>query len=911
MCRFAAWLIACTVPAAACADGLASPQPHSPWYEGFEGPEASWRLVGGNARYRVEQHQRVRGEAHTGQGAEYIRLLGSGGSEVYFSHQVGRPWVIDELLPTVWVKADRPGIQLAAQVVLPRTRDPATQAPVTAVVKGSTYTTVGRWQQLRLEDIPRLLRRQLPLLRARWGAAVDPREAYLERVLLNVYGGPGLTNLWIDDLDIAGYVGPPAGQETQPVPLPDLWRTSEPAASATMPGGEQQVLAPSRIRLSGSVVTVDGRPFFARIIQYQGEPLSLLKQLGFNAVWAPAAPPIQLLQEAQDLGLWVICPPPALPGPLPDGAQAPPAPFGPQFDSVLAWDLGSSLGSQQLPQVRRLAELLRAADQSQPPRPLVCRPDRALWAYSRCVPILLVGRPVFGSSLELDQYGDWLRQRRRLALPGTVMWTAVQTQPAGGLRLQWAAFQKPDGPLALPAEQIRLAVHTALGAGARGILFESYSRLDAPDPDTQARALSLELVNLQLQLIEPWGAAGVPVDLVPGSQQGTAGAVLQAERARLLLPIWSTAGSQYVPGQLAARGVSLLVPGVPEASEAYQILPGGLPPVVHKRVALGMRLSLDEFGLDAAVLMTQDPRAITEITRRAGQISRRAASLYQQLAAARLQAVAEVSDRLSAHSGPLPQADQWIALARQHLQQSQLLWNLGDSSRAYIQAERAMRPLRLLERAHWDRAVAWLPSPVASPLAVCYQTLPEHLELMRKIAGLAAGNNLLPGGEFEQPEGISANGWRHFQHQLPGVQSAAELSPAAARSGQFGLRLSAQPSDPADSPAQLESPPVWVTTPPVHVEPGQLMRIDGWVHLPRPITASVDGLMIVDSLAGEVLAERIHQTGRWRPFTLYRAAAQSGPMTVSFILTGLGEAWVDDVTVQALQPASAAQAGPG
>lgn len=906
MCRFASLLALLAVLAVAWSPGQEAFGQQSPWYEGFETPEATWRLVGGNAHYQVQRHQRVRGEAHTGEGSEHIQVAGTGGTEVFFSHEVGRPRVIDELLPTVWVKADRPGMQLVVQVVLPRTLDPKTQTPVSTLLQGSTYTAVGRWQQLRIEDIPRLLTRKSAVLRGRSGPRPDLQEAYVERVLLNVYGGPGVTNVWIDDLDIAGYVGPPPGkvEPPVPVPVPDWWPASDPAATGYVGAGSDRQPPPSRrdrIKMAGSVLTIDGRPVFPRIIQYQGEPLAFLEQLGFNAIWLPRLPGPELLQEARSRRIWVICPPPYAPrSDAPENAAAPMPEIGPEFDGVLAWDLGAGLGGQQLPGIRRRAEQLRAADRAQGGRPLVCRPDSELWAYSRSVPFLILGRSVLGTSLELSQYGVWLRERPRLALPDTPTWTAIPTQPAPGLRQQWAALGRPEGPTTFPSEQLRLAVCAAVGAGTRGILFESHAPLTAADPGTRERALALELLNLELTLVEKWAAAGNPVDIVPGSEQGVVAAELHAERARLLLPIWCAPGSQFVPGQSAGRGVWFMVPGVPEADEAYEVLPGAVHPVVRKRATLGLRVTLDEFGLTSFVLLTQDPRVITEMNSRAEGIARRAAEIQRELARAKLQTVAEVSGQLRGRIAPVPQADAWMGTARKYLAQCDELMAGRDHAGAYLSAERAMRSLRLVERAQWERATAFLFSPVASPMAVCYATLADHVSLMQRIVRSEPGPNLLPAGDFEDVGTVVQTGWQHFQHITPGVESTAEPNPAAAHSGRSGLRVVAQPLEASQSPAQIESPPVWIVSPPVPVEAGQLVRIQGWVRIAKPITGSVDGLLIVDSLGGEPLASRVSQTPGWQQFTFYRVATQAGPMTVTFALTGLGEAWLDEVTVQPL-----------
>ncbi len=191
------------------------------WRQDFEGPTTSWTDAGGDAQYSLVAHQRVRGGAHGGQGCEWLQVVGQGGSTVLVAHDIGRPWVIDELRPSIWIYADRPGIQFFAEVTLPRTLDPRSGKPLTTNIFGTAYTTAGRWQQLEIVDFPRMVARQVRILRSQLAMNVDGREAYVSRVLLNIYGGPGVTNVWTDDLEVFGHV-PSADERCRPA-RPD-WR---------------------------------------------------------------------------------------------------------------------------------------------------------------------------------------------------------------------------------------------------------------------------------------------------------------------------------------------------------------------------------------------------------------------------------------------------------------------------------------------------------------------------------------------------------------------------------------------------------------------------------------------------------------------------------------------------------------
>jgi hypothetical protein len=60
--------------------------------------------------------------------------------------------------------------------------------------------------------------------------------------------------------------------------------------------------------------------------------------------------------------------------------------------------------------------------------------------------------------------------------------------------------------------------------------------------------------------------------------------------------------------------------------------------------------------------------------------------------------------------------------------------------------------------------------------------------------------------------------------------------------------------------------------------------------------------MVIDSLGREALAERIGCSESWTEFVLYRGTREAADLTLTFALTGLGEAHVDDVIVQRITP---------
>ena len=158
---------------------------------------------------------------------------------------------------------------------------------------------------------------------------------------------------------------------------------------------------------------------------------------------------------------------------------------------------------------------------------------------------------------------------------------------------------------------------------------------------------------------------------------------------------------------------------------------------------------------------------------------------------------------------------------------------------------------------------------------------------------------MLPGGDSENLNLMRDQGWRNNVADEPEVESSVRLLPRAAHAGQFGLQLRvALAADQSEIPAALETEPIQITTAPVLVRAGQLVRVHGWLNVRMPIQGSLDGLMIRDSIGGVELAQRAWQPNGWQPFTFYRVATRDGRFTTTFVLSGIGEVWLDDMSVQ-------------
>ena len=755
---------------------------------------------------------------------------------------------------------------------MPRANDPQTGRPFRLLIPGPSYDEPGLWQKLSLSKTPQLLERQVRVLRAKMTASqpVDTRGAYLESLVLNIFGGPGTTQVWIDQIEIDGSV-PPAAVERVPGGGLDL---SDPPP-----------LTPQdRPQLKVNTLQVQGRPFFPRVIEHCGETFELCQELGFNTIYLAVTPTDDQLHEARRLGLWLICPPPEQIQHISRDDQR-----------ILGWFCGDDVSERPLGQGG--LNQIRRDDPCQ--RPLIAGAGQNQWVASRQIDILLRTRQPLGTSFELAHFGSWLQDSTRLVRPGAPFWSVVQTQlPDGVVRqLNQLLGQPSELSLSVEGEQMRQLALASLAAGARGLWFRSRHSLNADDPDAHLRRLLLQRLNLELLLAAPWAKGGQRVGEVAGQNPDYRVVALSTERSRLLIPHRTAAHSQLVC-PASSDGNRLVVAGVPDSIEVFLLSPVGLQPVRHQRISGGLRLETDPLDSDALILLTQDPLVVSHLNRVIARIRERAAELEYQIADVQLQQVKQRS------AGPGADADRVAAgleEAQASLQNCRQLLQSQDAVSAYRFARQAQLALSRVRTILWSCEIQPYGSPLAHPAGAAFALSRWIRSTALPLADEAWSTNLLAEGECEQLDCMLAHGWRQHQAAPEPLRTYVALSPREPHSGKNCLRLRAEPGSRVDSAGVLESPPVWINTAPVTVRPGQIVRISGWIRIDQPIQGSPDGCLISDSISGPDLALRWHATRGWQPFQMFRAIDQHGHLTVTIALSGLGEVWLDDLRICTLR----------
>ncbi len=855
--------------------------------------ESTWKLAETDCQFS-SRHWSVRessDEFHSQPHSQRVHFHASWGTRVMIASDVAPAWVIDELHPSLWVKGTRPDVQLYARVVLPRTADPVENGPMTVLLPGPSYETAGRWQKLDFaslsQSLPELLDEAVWKLRFRFEQPVDAGEAYLDKLVLNVYTGTGWSTVWIDDLEISGAVFANPAQLSsgnkpvyrdplvQPVGFQDLSTTAN--------------QRPALSRTRGTILEVRSQPFFVRSIQHNGEPLEVLQELGFNTVELPQTATIQQLQHAERLDMWIVCPPPESAGFTTISAE---------YDRVLAWSLGDNLDHSDLQRMQMRSREVSESDFRQG-RPTVAFAGSGVHQLARQADILSVGFEPIGGSFILSQYSDWVQQRSELAQKTLPLWAAVQTEIAESVRTQTAALAARVPPMPLEASQMKFMAYEAIAGGARGLRFLSHSRLDAQNPVANLRSLSLRWLNAHLRQLEPWISGGAVVNRSQSTDRSQQLTTLATPSAKLILIQRTSQQEQLVAGGAAVSDFKFSDASLSASESAYHLAESGLISLDQGRGMVGNEITIQDCGDLEAVLVTHDPVVINRLAESymlGGQDT--IAELHLGIARQWLTIVGLINDQLTRLGRNRPAASGAINEANNALQQAQSLVNSGSAmtaNRLMFQADQKLAAARM---EILSAARSPFVSQTSSPLLTHISLVPLHFELVERIDPQAWQPNGLAGGDFENLEHMTSNQWENHRSGDESLRTLVELSSDSAVRGKQSLLL--QVDSVAAEDALVDRTPLWIKSAPVTVKGGQLIRIHGWVRIDRPITGSLDGLMIIDSVGGPQMAERLSMTQGWQEFTIYRCPPDDTDVRITFAMTGIGSVLIDEVDLRAI-----------
>ncbi|HEV3117027.1 MAG TPA: hypothetical protein VGY58_08250, partial [Gemmataceae bacterium] len=635
---------------------------------GFETRQPAWIKGAGDAAFRELVHEVTDAMARTGQYSEHIQVNADRGSYAYYAYPTPRALLRDELAISLWLKANRPGMQVMARLVLPKERNPSNlDEPLTVLLRGDIYEETGRWHRMQVRRPANLAVKQQQVMRAQLKRDVDFTGAYVDQIVLNLYGGPGMAEVWLDDVEI----GPV--EESNP-----FQTTSRPLGNVKLlaPGQTtpKPLMQPAVVELDRGQLLVNGKLFFIRGIRRSEAPLKVLRDAGLNTVWFDQTTSPADIEEAISRGFWIV---PSLPVTendprlaSPDGVKQEVSRFL-ERDAVLFWDVGGGLTNEQAPAIAQAAQLVHSAD---PQHPIGGDAWDGLGPYSLKLDLLGVHRWPLMTGLEIEQYRRWLNQRRLLARQGTFMWTWVQTHlPDWYTALVYkkpaaAGFDEPVGP---QPEQIILLTYAAISAGCRGIGFWSDQFL-ADSHQGRDRLLTLALLNLQLRMLEPLlETADEPgmdeFSWITTGHGEVRAAVLRTKYGVLVLPIWVGKGAQFVPGQSANVSMSMVVPQVPVGMQAWEVTPAEVRCLQQERVIGGTKITIPEFSLTTAVVFTADntPNGIVvRFQEQVRQTAKIAAQWAHDLANEEISKVARVQEQLTRLGHPLPDGQKLLERAQ-------------------------------------------------------------------------------------------------------------------------------------------------------------------------------------------------------------------------------------------------------
>lgn len=861
--------------------------------DAHETPEPAWQLVENDCQANLNYHRRTDADKHSGTRSELLQFSSGVGTKAHFVYDIEDCMAVAEFKPSVWVKSNRAGIRFAALVSFPRSLSPDNKTPITALVTGAAYTEVGTWQKLEITDAENdfvsLVRKKASLLSLQLKQNVDDRGAYVSAIAINAYVGPGETSVLIDDLEMNGVV-----------PLRELGSLKPTAEGTGIPIGgapiAQQISRP--VAVDESMLEIEGRPIFLRLVEHRGESFDFLKQLGFNAVSLPMAPTPSQNAEARRANMWIIAPPP-------EGFRV----IRPStdFDRILAWQVGKDLSGLTETDDRRSAQELRVTDSTSSTILFGSQKDNFA-AASDYLDLVEVGWGTNSIGREDGELYRKLNRARQTMRPNALMIAAIPSDYPSGAMSQIMGMSGFTPNVPLDPTRLKLNCFEAVAAGARGIHFRSSSRLDQLDADSKARVTMIQWVNRWLEFLEPWGAAGLVEAGVTVRNGDYISVGIGTPRAKLVLLLPKDTASWAMRSETTKRTPVTVVDDSRFVSAiAYRITESGVEPLNHQRRPSDVTISLPQTDIVEAIVLTQDSLAIQHLSPQRWDLNRPAPlALHQEIVVYLMSQLSQTVSELEIYQALLPtilghyrKAGQQVSLAEQQM----LTRNYATAQQALTLARQEVTAAKLEIR---KPILEKFTSVTSNPLGFDAPFIPSHHAMLLRVGGQDWGGNLNAGGDFEDLNHMLSHGWTNITDGKGELDSSLELAPSSAYAGRFGLRVRVFETPTSPRNKILDRATCIIQSGPIRIEQGKLVRIHGWVRLNASEGVRDLEVKIHDSIAGWELPETPKLVvGQWTEFSMYRYVHTQADYRLTVEILGTGDLSFDEFSVHGVTPLQA------
>lgn len=773
--------------------------------EGFETDRPEWRQEDTDVTFRLLEHDRTGRARHDGQKSERFQFQAEGpGSAIYYSLPLPKVPVVPDLEVSLYSRSNLSGVQLLVRVVLPADVDPDTAQPSFLLVPGTISRDADRWERLEIPELSKAIEAQARIRRVQTGRKVSLEGAYLERLVVNLYGGPGETEVFLDDLTVTPVpeaiiaarhgldpirAAEPAAMDAVPPAVPEVSVPQPELPEVAANPGDSEELGSAAVTLeAGGRLKRGGYDWVPTILAAPGADVSTILPFGFDVVMvAPGVEP-EKLREASRLGALLM---PDLSEIESTEAAIEAARGFPVPESVALWHLGSDLGAANDPDVRkanlkRTRALVGAIRELPPPASRLTTATVGGEFIKYAMPrqnlsLMGVNSGAWGGMRNPYDAYEYLLQRRQLTAlynAGAPYWAWIDAAPPKVVRTAvWGDEVPPAyGSSRVQPEQVRIAAYVALMAGYRGIGVRGDSELTRPSG--RAVLYELGLLNAEIDLVEPILARGAdpilglptflpdPPQLITFNTSFTQGMTTRQSksagempahptirgasiattdgRGRLLLLADLSPGAQWQPPQMALNDLVVRVPGAPDSAQAFELSLGGMKVLDRKRSPGGVQIRIPEFGVATMVLLTTDFDQAERIKRAIESVRPQAVDLAIRQARAQFEWVTDLNARLARDSHQIPESQELLSLSARSIESAEQARAREDYPLAWDECRRSTRPLRVLMRAHWNQGLMALSRATKEGLRQVGRDPDAHLLLVSGVSSppLTAFNTL-------------------------------------------------------------------------------------------------------------------------------------------------------------------------